>query len=185
MNRIFVARYLYKRRFYYLFTVYVYIAAYSCGIFTAAKKFEIESMILTVFGSMLNCCIPVAVMCFGGLFFAGNIFVIAGLCCTAYRMGYRLCISFMLSFASGSAYLFFVGVPVGILYFVCGIFSAASAFECNISRFEIRKKGLARPMNNYEMNNYIAKCCIALGTAILTCVLEYNVFMAAYIKLIM
>lgn len=185
MNRIFVARYLYKRRFYYLFTVYVYIAAYSCGIFTAAKALEVEKLTLTVFGTMLNCCIPVALISFGGLFFAGNILVTAGLCCTAYRMGYGLCISFMQSFVSGCVYLFFVGLPVGILYFVCSIFSAASAFECNISRFEIRKKGLARPMNNYEMHNYISKCCIALGTAILACVLEYNVFMAAYVKLVM
>lgn len=185
MNRVFIARYLYKRRFYYLFTIYVYIAAYSCGIFTASKTLEVESLAVSAFGSMLNCVVPVIVMSIGGLFFAGNIPVAAGLCFSAYRMGYRLSISFEVSFIGGSAYMFFVGIPVGILYFACGVFCAASAFECNISRFEIRKKGLARPMNNYEMQNYISKCCIALGAAILTCVLEYNVFMAAYTKLIM
>lgn len=185
MNRIFFARYLYKRRFYYLFAVYVYIAAYSCGIFTAAKNVEVENMTLNIWDSMLNCVIPVAIMSVGGLFFTGNISVVASLSYAAYRMGYRLCMSFIISFASGCAYLFFVGLPVGILYFICGVFSSASAFECNFSRFVIRKKGLARPMNNYEMNNYIAKCCIALGTAILTFVFEYNVFMAAYVKLVM
>lgn len=185
MNKIVVARYLYKRRFYYLITIYAYIAAYSCGIFTAVKIPEVEIVTVNALNSMLNCLIPIAVISFGGLFFAGNIMVAVGLSYTAYRMGYRLSISFILSFMSGSAYMFFVGLPVGILYFACSVFSAASAFECNISRFEIRKKGLARPMNSYEMRSYVSKCCIAFGTAVLTCVLEHNVFMAAYVKLIM
>ncbi len=182
MKRIFVARYLYKKRFYYLFTVYVYAAAYFCGIFTAGKA-QTESICdVSVSAQIADRILPVFVMCIAGLFFAGNILILSGLCFSAYRLGYALGESFMLSMGSGVAYIFFVGLPVGVLFFLCDAFCAANAFECNISRLRIRKKGLARPMNEYEMKNYISRCMIALGCAVLGCVLEYNVFMSAYIK---
>lgn len=183
MRKIFVARYLYKKRFYYLFTIYVYVAAYFCGIFTASKVNTENIFDISVFSEIFSRFLPVFAMCVAGLFFVGNLFVLSGLCFSAYRLGYVLGESFALSLQSGMTYIFFVGLPIGTLFFLCDVFCAANAFECNISRFQIRKKGLARPMNDYEMHNYISKCIIALGCAVLGCILEYKVFMLAYINI--
>ena len=184
MNGALLSRYLYKNRVYYIICVYIYIAAYTCGAFYGARVEVCLPDEVKLMSVLLDSVIPMAVISVGGLFFAGSLLACGGLCVIAYRMGVLLGASVAVSFGNVIAYLFFVGIPVGAVYFLCGVCALSSALECNVSRLEIRRKGLARPMNNAEIRGYFGRCLVLLGVCVIMTVLEYWVFLRAFVNII-
>ncbi len=73
---------------------------------------------------------------------------------------------------------------MGIIYTLIMLFSSASAYDCNLSRFVIRKKGLKRPMTNYEIKQYLGKALVSVGVIICALLLENYVFAMGYINLV-
>ena len=184
MNGALLSRYLYKNRVYYIICVYVYIAAYACGAFYGARAKVVLPGEVKLMSVLLDSVIPMAAISVGGLFFAGSLLACGGLCVIAYRMGVLLGSSIAVSFGNVIVYLFFMGIPVGAIYFLCGVGAFSSALECNLSRLRIRRKGLARPMNGAEIRGYVGRCLVFVGVSIITSVLEYGVFLRAFVNII-
>lgn len=184
MNGALLSRYLYKNRVYYIICVYIYIAAYACGVFYGARAEVCLPNEIKLLSVLLDSVIPMAAISVGGLFFAGSLLASGGLCVIAYRMGVLLGACAAVSVGHVITYLFFVGIPVGVIYFLCGIAALSNAFECNLSRLKIRRKGLARPMNMGEIRGYVGRCLVFVGVSVIMAVLEYWVFLRAFVNII-
>ena len=184
MNGALLSRYLYKNRVYYIISVYIYIAAYASGVFYGARANVTLPSEVKLMSVLLDSVIPMVAISIGGLFFIGNLFSCCGLCVMAYRMGVLLGACVRVSFSDVIAYLFFVGIPVGVVYFLCGVGAFSSAMECNVSRLKIRRKGLARPMNQAEIRGYVGRGMVFVGASIIMAVLEYWVFYRAFVNII-
>lgn len=184
MNGVLLSRYLYKNRVYYAISIYIYIASYACGAFNGAKQEAFFDWNVSAWGTLLDGVIPMLIISVGGLFFVGSIFSWGGLCIMAYRMGAMLGACVSTSFGAVVTFLFFVGIPVGLIYFVCGVSGSANAIECNVSRLKIRRRGLARPMNNAEIRGYIGRSMLYVGISVIMFVLEYWVFFRAFVNII-
>ena len=180
-----IARYLYGHRVHYAIVVYIYIAAFSCGVFVGGRNGTAEVLCNSMPLLLLRTLLPVVAIILGGLFFVGQLLAVWGECYCAYCIGRLIASAFGVSFFSGSAYLLFVGIPVGLIYFVCVCFAGVNALECNLSRLRIRAKGLKRRMTHEEIRIYIAKSMISIGVCLICNALEHLVFAKAYVNLIL
>lgn len=185
MKAVLLYRYFYKSRYYYAAVLFFYIAALSCGISCAgalADKAQIYSY--TAWSLLLKTAVPLVAIGLGGLFFAGSVLIVSAVCYSAYTCGFIIGTQFAVSFWSGIAYVFFSALPLGIVYMCLTAFASVTALQCNAARYKIRRKGLQRPMTNYEIRQYIGKIMITFGADIVMILLEYYVFAAAYVNLL-
>lgn len=179
MTLVLLLRYLYQKRYSYIIALFVYIAALSCGICHAADFFKCNKadiIVITIGKLFLIRFLPILIVLIGGLFFLGSFISLFAECFFAYKIGFVIASQFAFSFWCGIAYLLLCGIPMGIIYTLIMLFSSASAYDCNLSRFVIRKKGLKRPMTNYEIKQYLGKALVSVGVIICALLLENYVF---------
>lgn len=182
MRAVLLYRYLHENRYYYIAVLFVYIAALSCGAFCSRTVPVPELYSYTVWSLLLKTTLPIALIAVSGLFFAGCPLIFIAVCYSAYTIGFVTGQQFGVSFWLGIIYLFFCIIPLGLIYACCTVASGVTALRCNAARYIIRRKGLSRPMNNYEIRQYISRMLICIGADIIALILEYYVFAAAYVN---
>ncbi len=175
---ILAVRSLYKLRYYYAAALFIFIAAFSCGIFTSAKHSEIG------FAGGISYILPsLVIINASGLFFSGNILILAFHCFCAYKMGFMLGGAFTAAFWQGAAFVFFVLLPVYTVYITVILLSSVNGVRCNLRRFVRRQRGVVGHMNVYELKKYAARCMIISGVGILWCIMEKYIFLKAFLNL--
>lgn len=182
-----LVRYLYKNRYSYIATLFIYIAAFSCGISSSCaiyKYSEGSVLMFTLLKLLLWRLLPVVMVLLGGLFFAGSVIAVGAECYFAYKLGFAVGSQFMVSFFSGIAYAFLCGIPMNLIYLVLMTFAFVCALDCNIFRMAIRVKGLKRPMTMYEVRQYIGKALVVIGAVIIAVFLENYIFARGYVNLV-
>ncbi len=186
MRRTDLLRYVYSRKSFYLSAMFLFTAAFSCGVFFGyGKGMNIveEPFSLSIGALILYRLLPIAFICLGGLFFAGTAISVTCESCFAFQLGVNLGKAFLVSFSSGAVYLFLDGVPCGLLYTVVGIISAAEAFCCNFSRLALKLKGREHLMTRQEISSYFRRSIGLSAITVGVIILEKCVFGEAFLKI--
>lgn len=180
-------RYLIENKYVYLFLLFCAIVGFFCGIFLASGIYEYQvpaEFQLTFWSCAAKFLIPLLITALCGLFFAGMIGIIGSVGWAAGNVGFLIAEQFCISVKNGLAFLFSYGIPVGLLIILGILGCAATAVECNLFRFTLRRKGLARPMSAKEKQDYFGKMLIFAGVFVILIIAERMLFYKFYQVLI-